>query len=109
RVYINGKSEKLKVHLDDINQSFQTKEPLRIGAGGTSRFHGAIDDVRIFNRCLPPDDALVIATPESIDALLAGFAKATPAERAKLGAYFLTDHAPKHIQDAHRLREDLQK
>src|SRR5262249_14892352 len=34
RVYIDGRTEKLKVHLDDLNQSFRSKEPLRIGSGG---------------------------------------------------------------------------
>ena len=32
-------------NLDGINQSMDTKEPLRIGAGNNS-FHGQIDDVR---------------------------------------------------------------
>ena len=40
-----------KVLLDELNQPFNVKEPLRIGAGGgpESRFHGLIDDVRVYD------------------------------------------------------------
>ena len=33
-IYLNGALQKLKVNLDDLNQSFNNKEPFRIGAGG---------------------------------------------------------------------------
>src|SRR5262249_11247209 len=44
KVYIDGRPEKTKVLLDELNQSFATKEPLRVGAGGgpEDRFRGAI-------------------------------------------------------------------
>ena len=34
KVFIDGKPEKTKVLLDELNQTFNTKEPLRIGGGG---------------------------------------------------------------------------
>ncbi len=54
KVYLDGRPEKLAVDLDDLNQNFQSKQPLRIGAGHgpAGRFHGAIDDVRIYDRVL---------------------------------------------------------
>src|SRR5439155_2469929 len=54
KVFIDGEAAKLKVLLDDLNQSFQTKEPLRIGAGNgpEKRFHGSIDEVRIHRTAL---------------------------------------------------------
>src|SRR6185436_10806309 len=42
KIYINGVSQKLKVDLDVLNQTFTVKEPLRLGAGGgpENRFRG---------------------------------------------------------------------
>ena len=34
KIFINGEPQKLRVLLDQLNQTFQTKQPLRIGAGG---------------------------------------------------------------------------
>ena len=47
-----------EVLLDELNQTFLTKEPLRIGAGGgrEGRFVGAIDDVRIHDDVLRLED-----------------------------------------------------
>ncbi len=41
-IYIDGQPRPTRVLLDELNQSFETKEPLRIGAGGgpASRFKG---------------------------------------------------------------------
>ncbi len=103
KVYLDGQAQKLKVNLDDLNQSFQTKEPFRIGGGGERAFHGAIDDVRIFNRALSLEEAAVVATAESIDALLAVSAeRRSPGQKDKLRAYYLENRAPGHLRDPHR-------
>jgi hypothetical protein len=100
-IYINGAAQKLKVNLDDLNQSFNTKEPFRIGAGGASRFHGMIDDVRIYERTLPPEDVALVATSEEIPDLAAiPAAQRTLGQAHKLRAYFLEQHAPATIQAA---------
>jgi hypothetical protein len=103
KVYVNGRLEKLKVNLDELNQTFQTKEPLRIGAGGgpASRFHGSIGDVRVYNRVLSADEAEVLATADAITAIAAiPPGKRSPAQAHKLRAYFLEKHAPPAIQQA---------
>ena len=43
-VYLNGQPLKMKIQLDDLNQIFAAKQPLRIGAGfgPANRFHGSI-------------------------------------------------------------------
>ena len=68
KIYLDGKSQELTVHLDDVNQNFQSREPLRIGGGGgpANRFHGQIDDVRVYDVALSPQHAAVVATGESI-------------------------------------------
>lgn len=62
----------MTVRLDALNQTFVTKEPLRIGYGGGpgSEFHGSIDDVRVYNRCLDPAEAAVVASDAPISQLV---------------------------------------
>ena len=45
-LYLNGKPAPVKVNLDYLNQPFDVKEPLRIGAGfgPANRFKGRIAD-----------------------------------------------------------------
>ena len=73
KVYVDGKPQKLRVLLDELNQSFATKQPFRIGAGGgpANRFHGLVSDVRVYGRVLTEEDVSVVSTPESITELAA--------------------------------------
>ena len=59
KVFIDGQEVKLRVLLDDLNQTFLTRAPFRIGAGGgsASRFVGRIADVRIYSRTLSAGQA----------------------------------------------------
>jgi hypothetical protein len=97
KVYFDGEPAPLTVLLDELNQSFQTREPLRIGAGGgpEGRFVGAIDEPRVSDRALDPDDIAVLATPESITQIAAiDRARRTHGQAAKLRRCFLATEAP---------------
>jgi hypothetical protein len=110
RIYINGENQKLKINIDDINQSFDSKEPLRIGAGGgpENRFHGRIDDVRIYHMPVSAAEAAVLATPVSIGEIAAMEpAKRTKAQSDKIERYFLEKEAPAAVRDAWRRVTDL--
>ena len=103
KVYIDGTPQRLKVLLDDLNQSFQTKAPLRIGggAGPEGRFQGLIDDVRVYNAALDADDVALLAETAPIAAIAA----IPPGERTdrqsrKLRAAFLERAAPPAIRQA---------
>lgn len=112
RVYIDGQPRKLRVHLDDLNQSFENAQPLRIGGGGgpAGRFHGALDDVRIYADCLTPAEALLVATPERPAAILAIPAeRRTPGQAAKLRAVYLEHAAPAMLRQAHQDLERLRR
>jgi hypothetical protein len=94
RVYIDGRPAKLQVLLDDLNQTFETKQPLRIGggAGPSGRFHGAIQDVRVWNDVVCGEAVAIAATPEPIDAILALRAnRRTHGQAAKFRAWFLEE------------------
>ena len=73
KVYIDGVLRPLKINLDQMNQNFAVKVPLRIGAG----FQGTLSDVHVYKTDLPPDLIAVLALPESISRI----ASISPANR----------------------------
>ena len=105
RIYVDGKPEKFKVLLDDLNVSFKNQEPFRIGSGGktSSRFQGLIDDVKVYDRSLSPDEVKVIATPTAInDIVRKPLDRRSSGETDKVRAYFLQKYAPKPVRGAHQ-------
>src|SRR5262249_43649614 len=105
KIYVNGESQKLTVLLDELNQPFQSKEPLRIGAGGgpENRFHGLIDDARVYHAALPPEDAAIIAVAMPATEIAAiPPDKRSKAQADKIKLYFLEKQAPSHLQQAWR-------
>ncbi len=111
-MYVNGAPVKIKVLLDELNQSFNVKKPLRIGGGGvdTPGFTGLIDEVRIYKAALTPDAVSMI----SLAGPAASIAAVAPADRTraqslKLAAYFMETAAPAQIKDAWKRFEELRK
>jgi hypothetical protein len=104
RVYIDGRPARLKVNLDDLNQDFVTKEPLRIGGGGGpgNCFHGAIDEVRIYGDVVAAEDVAILANVRAINEIVALPAESRSAAQAhKLRSYYLEREAPAEIRAAH--------
>ncbi|MBI3858230.1 MAG: DUF1553 domain-containing protein, partial [Planctomycetes bacterium] len=101
-VYVDGKPERLKVHLDFLNQSFASEHPFRIGAG-REPFRGTIDEVRVYSRNLTPEEIGWIAATDDIGELLKRpGAERSRAEEGKVAACFLERFAPKEFRDARR-------
>ena len=69
KVYLNGEPVKLRVIVDDLNQTFTSKEPFRIGGGHGLRFRGAIEDVRLYSQPLTARQAAVLSLREPLNAL----------------------------------------
>ena len=110
QVFVDGRPLEIKVLLDELNQSFATNKPLLIGGGAGTGFHGQIDDVRIYATNLSADDALLLATRDTIDAIVAIAPEMrTPGQVAKLRHYYLSEHAPEPIRVARRKVMDLVK
>ena len=99
RVYVNGQPVKLTYLVDDLNQDFATKDPLRIGAGNGLRFEGSIADARVYQDGLTPEEAGVLGTARSVSEILAD-ATRTPAEMRKVEWSFLDVHAPPFLTAA---------
>jgi hypothetical protein len=116
KVTINGQPAKLKVHLDDLNQSFNTSEPFRVGGGGgkENRFVGNIVDVRIYDHVLAAEDAAALANLNALENIAATpEANRTATQAHKLRSYYLDKHAPEAIREAHqamlKARDELQR
>jgi hypothetical protein len=102
-IYVDGRPQAIHLHLDELNQSFDTKEPLRIGGGGgpAGRFHGALDEVRIYDHVLNPHDVLILATPDRLTSICAiPSAKRSAAQAAKLQSFFLESRAPAPLRES---------
>jgi mono/diheme cytochrome c family protein len=105
KVFVNGQPQKTRVLLDQLNQTFQTKQPFRIGAGGgpANRFHGLVGDVRVYGRTLSAEEIGIVATTESVTELAAiPAAKRTAHQAAKLRSCFLAEHAPAPFREAQK-------
>ena len=92
KVFVDGVEQQTKVLLDELNQDFQSSEPLRLGtAGDASRcFHGQLEEVRVYGRVLEPGEVAALAVPASLAEIVARpAAKRSQAERDKLRACFL--------------------
>ncbi len=112
KIYVDGVPQQLKVNLDDLNQSFDAKEPLRIGAGGgpENRFQGQMRDVRVHKVVLTPDEAAVVATDVAVGSIAQiPAAKRTRAQSDKVALYFLERNATEQIRDAWRRVAELRE
>ncbi|MFN7924882.1 MAG: DUF1553 domain-containing protein [Bryobacteraceae bacterium] len=110
KLYIDGKPAKLKYIVDDLNQSFQVKEPVRIGAGNGFRFRGLIGDVRIYNDVISPTEASMLATTDSLNAIAKiPAARRSAGQAAKLEGAFLESGAPAGVREAWQKQAELQK
>ncbi len=104
KLYVDGRPAPVKVNLDDLNQNFVTEEPLRIGAGSgpDQRFHGAIDDVRVYDHVVSAADVALLANLDAINEIVALPSARRSREQAyKLRSYFIERQAPADIRAAH--------
>lgn len=101
RIYVNGEPQELKILFDQLLWPIDTKEPWRIGYGGGLRFNGAIDDVRVYKRCLPADEVAVLHLRGPLNEIAAlPPEKRTKAQSDKLRMAFLERFASQKVRQA---------
>jgi Protein of unknown function (DUF1553)/Protein of unknown function (DUF1549)/Concanavalin A-like lectin/glucanases superfamily/Planctomycete cytochrome C len=112
KIYIDGVLSGSKVLLDELNQTFKTEEPLRIGGGGAGPpFAGRIRDVLIYGRELDADEAAALSVREEIAVINGPLReKRTANQQLKLRLCFLEREAPVELRAAYaqvvRLRDE---
>ena len=112
RIYVDGRQQETKVLFDELEVplSLDKKIPFEIGAGGGKRFHGDIEDVRVYNRALTADEAAILPVRETIAQIAAIAApRRTQAQTLKLAECFLERSAPKDAQAAWKEFAGLRK
>ena len=116
QIYLDGLPQKLKVYYGLLIEPIKNKEPLRIGADADSeqRFQGLIDEVRIYDKVLPPSEIAVLASPDSLEAIAKiPSRERSEAQRDKLLWAFLDKWAPREIrlswQRMNELKEQKRK
>lgn len=116
-VYVDGKPAKVKVELDTLYRPFSNAgktfvQPLRIGTGwgADRRFHGLIDDVRVYRRVLHQDEISSLALGEPLNAIAQKpDSTRTPLAQFELRSSFLENSAPADVQDAFKRLSALRR
>lgn len=116
RFYINGQLQTNHVNLDQINQTFVSNEPLRVGAGNgpESRFTGSIDEVSLYDRLLQENEILALSCSDPIAKIaLIPPDQRSPRQSRKIDIYYLERLAPPEFRqryyDLLRLRQQRQR
>ncbi len=101
-IYLNGIRQDTTVLFDQNNEPLHVPDrPIRIGAAGGMRFHGAIRDARIYKDALTAEEVEALAAPESIAAIAKiPEAARTLAQSKKMELAFLESAAPEQLRDA---------
>lgn len=102
-IYLNGQPTQTVTILDELNQSFDNKGPLRIGAGNgpDGRFHGLIDEVRLFDRVVSDQEAGVLSQTDQLSSIAkVPSENRTPSQTAALSSYFVQNTTISSIRQA---------
>ena len=112
KVYVNGQAQKRKVLMDEMISPLIVKAPFRIGAGEgpDNRFHGYVDDVRVYNKALSAEEVAIVLLLETVPEIAAMPPETrSPAQANKLVFCFLDQYAPHDIRQARREWLDSQQ
>ena len=103
KLYVDGTAQEINVLFNEMSWPLSGAKPFRIGAGEgpEDRFHGAIADVRIYDRALSAQEASVLPVVETVPQIAAvAPAQRTPAQARKLASCFLDQYAPQAVREA---------
>jgi hypothetical protein len=114
RLFLNGKQAPVRIMVDESLNSTRTNAPLRVGHGPDEedRFSGAIDDVRLYEYALGPDEIEIVAVKESVVEIAAQpVSDRSAAQQRKLRQAWLSSLGPSPVtRNWRKLRElELEK
>jgi mono/diheme cytochrome c family protein len=101
--YLDGERLAVDVVRDTLRGSIKTDAPLRVGSKAIGKpYVGQIDDLRLYNRALTPQQVEDLAVHYPIRAILSGvIGKPSKDDANRLREYFLTYRAPEAMRAAH--------
>ena len=102
-LYVNGERFDTEVVRDALDGSFKTAAPLRVGSKALGKpFIGQIDDLRLYDRALTPEQIAQLAIHYRVRAILSGVVgKPSRDEVQYAREYFLTHEAPEALRTAY--------
>jgi hypothetical protein len=95
KIYINGTAAALEVANDNLGNSIRNNVPLRVGRRNVRAAlrGGAVDDVRIYQRALKPEEVAALVENDAVGNILAvAAAQRTPEQNSTLLVYYLKSH-----------------
>ncbi|MCC2672971.1 MAG: Planctomycete cytochrome, partial [Armatimonadetes bacterium] len=100
KIYVNGKPADLDVTHDKLTGSIRATTPAQIGRRNPGAlFKGMIDEVRIYDRALAPDEVGLVARIDAVRAIVATpVEKRSPEQKTTLARFYLENHDPQYRQ-----------
>ena len=111
RIYVNGKRSDTDVVRDTLSGPIKTDAALRVGSKvlGTP-FIGQVDDLRLYDRMLTPDQIEQLAIHDTTRVIVSGVhGKRSMNEAAQAREYFLTYQAPQTLRTVYAELKTLQQ
>ncbi len=110
RIYLDGQPQKLKVNAGQVFREITADQPLRLGGidRDALRFHGLIDEARLYSESLAPEQIAVLADADGLETI-ARLPHRTEAQANKLRWAFLNTAAPPEMQRAWRRLNELRR
>ena len=110
KMYVNGQPEKTKTQFDTLTETIKTPEPFSIGRRGGSGapFTGRVDDFRIYERALPPNEVAALGGGATFVIAAIPVETRTPEQKAQLQKFFRETQAPE-LADAEKKLAEIRK
>lgn len=111
RIYVNGELAEVEVLHDRLAGPIRTEAPLRLGSASLGQpYAGQIDDLRLYERALAPEQVAHLAKHYTTQVIVSGVTgKRSKEEAAYARDYFLTYAAPEAMQTLARELKTLRK
>lgn len=113
KIYVDGQLVNHKSERDSLSATIRTDQPLRLGRRSTgSTLTGTLDELRIYERALMPDEVLRLAAQGPLDDWLATPTDArTDEQRRQLKRHFLglEDEAYRQLEKQITAQQDRMK
>ena len=102
KLYIDGKPAASELVSDTLSGAIRSDAELQIGVKepDAASFSGSIDDLRFYNRALPPSEVAYIGVEYPVQAILSGVGgKLTKTEETRLREHYLRFVADQSLRD----------